>query len=225
MTKLHDLAWRFFGLVLPCTEDELKSAYRRAAKKLHTDVGGSKEAFIAMKDAYDALSKAPEILMMCHEDKRDRTTRGDLLSSLGLGLGPTINGRDCPSCDRKGYRTTQEIGYTKCSKCDGHGDIMLCRACYGSGLYTNPVNRKVPCRRCNAQGFRPSPKVKDSWTPSRARGAQGCPDCHATGRIEVSKPEFTYHTCGECNGTGEIKIYNPVILKGGLSQKQRREQR
>lgn len=48
--NLYDLARQHFGLDLPCTEDALKSAYRIAAKQLHTDLGGNKDAFIAFDE-------------------------------------------------------------------------------------------------------------------------------------------------------------------------------
>lgn len=222
----HDLALKHFNLQLPCTQDMLKSAFRATAKRLHSDVGGTDAAFVEMKAVYDQLCAAPGILVDVIDD-RERTFEGVLLSELGLGLGPTVNGRDCPRCERKGYTTTQYSYPEKCKRCNGHGDIMICRACHGSGQYTNPVGRKVPCRRCNAKGFWPAPKInpRNYWDVfmRRAPGAQGCPDCHATGQTQVMVNKFTYYKCGECNGTGEIKIYNPVILKNGLGNQRQRK--
>lgn len=232
--NLQQLAYQHFNLELPCTQDGLKSAYRIAAKKLHSDTGGTDALFIEMKKAYDLLCAAPEVITLSvlnsngFVDRRAMTFEGDLLSSLGLGLGPTINGKDCPRCDRKGFTTISKSYPEICTKCKGHGDIILCRACKGSGQYTNPVNRKVPCRQCDAKGYRPSPRITlVDWFGirgfKRAMGAIDCPDCGATGKTQKIIKQFTHYRCGDCNGTGEIKIYNPVIMKNGLyTQKQRK---
>lgn len=37
---------------------QIKSAYRKAAKKAHPDTGGSHEIFVRLKEAYDALLKS-----------------------------------------------------------------------------------------------------------------------------------------------------------------------
>lgn len=215
---LQDTARRYFAIDLPCTEAMLKSAFRSAAKRLHTDTGGDKDAFIAMKAAYDQLCESPSVVTD-HVDTRARTFQGDLLSDLGLGLG-MVNGKDCPQCDHKGYTVSQQLEFDTCPHCEGCGDVFFCQACRGTGQYTNPVGRKVPCRACHARGTRPAPRV-GFWMP--ARGARACPKCLGTGRVGKPTQKFTYYRCGECNGTGEIKIYNPVLLKNGLmTQRQRK---
>lgn len=53
-------AREYFDLSLPLKADELKSAFRAAAKRLHTDTSGderTKNKFIEMKSAYDFLVK------------------------------------------------------------------------------------------------------------------------------------------------------------------------
>jgi hypothetical protein len=44
---------RELGLTWPCTEAEVKTAWRRGAKERHPDHGGTNEGFIALKRAYD----------------------------------------------------------------------------------------------------------------------------------------------------------------------------
>lgn len=41
------------GLSYPCTKDDVKRAYKRLAKQLHPDSGGSHEKFIALNAAYE----------------------------------------------------------------------------------------------------------------------------------------------------------------------------
>jgi hypothetical protein len=46
--------FRELGLTWPCTEREVKAAWRRGVKLRHPDQGGSSPAFIAFKTAYEA---------------------------------------------------------------------------------------------------------------------------------------------------------------------------
>jgi DnaJ-class molecular chaperone len=238
---LVSLAAKFFLLALPCTEEDLKLAYKRAAKRFHPDMGGDPETFKQMRKAFDALIEAPEVLLVgSHTDKREKTIEGFLLNELGLGLGPTTNGRDCTNCDHKGYTTIHETVFLDCPKCEGHGDIMLCRDCAGTGLFTLKNKNQVKCRKCSGKGYWPCPKVEVPVSSYRGNpfgfgsiprsvlkrhhGAMGCPDCKASGQCKVPTNRYRHYRCGNCNGTGEIKIYNPVIIKGslGMTQKQRK---
>jgi hypothetical protein len=51
------------GLKMPCTIDDLRSAYRGLALQVHPDVGGDHEDFIELKDNFDA---AVEFLEECN---------------------------------------------------------------------------------------------------------------------------------------------------------------
>lgn len=51
----HDEAYRVLGVRPPFSADQLKSAYRKAAKKYHPDFGGSASDFIKAKEAFDLL--------------------------------------------------------------------------------------------------------------------------------------------------------------------------
>lgn len=46
------------GLAPGCSKDEIKRAYKRLAKKLHPDSGGSHEAFLKLDKAYRAAISA-----------------------------------------------------------------------------------------------------------------------------------------------------------------------
>lgn len=215
---------KYFTLDLPVTEHALKSAFRSAARRLHPDVNPlGAEDFKRMMQTYEAIIKAGLVVQSDAQvdDGRKRTTSGDLLSDLGLGLGPTINSRDCDQCHGEGYTASEDLRFIKCDLCTGCCYVFQCRACFGTGQFTQRNQKKVPCNRCKATGSVPAPSIVDFWRLP-PRGARGCPKCLATGRMGEGKKTFTYHTCGACNGKGEVKIYNPVILKGSLTQKQRK---
>ncbi|OPZ62718.1 MAG: Chaperone protein DnaJ [Candidatus Aminicenantes bacterium ADurb.Bin508] len=46
------------GVSWPCTQEEARAAYRRKAREVHPDAGGSSEAFVRLKAAYDRVTKA-----------------------------------------------------------------------------------------------------------------------------------------------------------------------
>jgi hypothetical protein len=48
------------NLAWPCTETDVKRAYRRLAKSAHPDGGGSQEKFLALQEAY------VQALQFCH---------------------------------------------------------------------------------------------------------------------------------------------------------------
>ena len=45
------------GLRLPCTTEEVKSAYRRRAEKLHPDRGGDRKKFLMLQRDFEAALK------------------------------------------------------------------------------------------------------------------------------------------------------------------------
>ncbi len=44
---------RSLGLTLPCTEEDVKEAYRHLAKKLHPDRGGSLHRFLLLQEQFE----------------------------------------------------------------------------------------------------------------------------------------------------------------------------
>jgi DnaJ-class molecular chaperone len=45
---------RSLGLDLPCTEIEVKQAYRQLAESLHPDRGGDRQRFMLLQDEFEA---------------------------------------------------------------------------------------------------------------------------------------------------------------------------
>src|SRR3990172_9352288 len=120
ITEAQRLGRLFFDLDFPCTQAQFKSAFRKAAKALHTDTSGqTQEKFVGMKDAYDVILETAKQVpgFFAADEGADpgsvpaflMTVDGTLLAGLGLGLGPTKNGTDCPDCQHKGY--TEQYGY------------------------------------------------------------------------------------------------------------------
>jgi DnaJ-class molecular chaperone len=224
MTDIRDRALRDLGIELPVMATALKTAYRAAAKRTHSDVGGSDEAFKRVNATYQAVIQSNLVLSDNGSvaNAALRTIDGILLSELGLGLGPLVNGRDCDECARKGYREQLDLEFTACNTCAGTGIARPCRACQATGQFTQRYGRKVTCRACAGLGYLPG-SLRNAWSMFGRLDAY-CPKCIGTGRMGKPNPRTLYYKCGACEGKGEIKIYNPVILKGSMSQAQRKRQ-
>lgn len=205
-TDVLDLAERVFSLKLPFTREELKTAFKREAKKLHTDISGgdTKEDFIRMKEAYDVILSFDEFFRADFSSNLI-TIEGIPLSQLGLGLGPMKNGRDCERCARKGYEEKRVPIYESvpCVMCYERG--VPCRPCQGTGKFTQARSKKVvTCRVCDG-------------TKYVMRKAH-CYFCGGTSYRQIPTERFrtVYHKCFECGGSGEIELFNPVLPKGRL---------
>ena len=67
-----------FGLQLPCSEEELKAAYRERVKRSHPDRGGDRRRFLKLQQHFEqALALVREEQSSAHETTRGRTTTYD----------------------------------------------------------------------------------------------------------------------------------------------------
>lgn len=216
-----------FCLSAPVAFEDVKKKYRKESKRLHPDIeGGSEEKFKALSNAFDGLKQLyqagsrlfdadPLGDEVADEDRPPsmprETVDGTPLSELGLGLGPTTNGKDCTDCDSRGYTITTEHGVAKCKKCKGSCQQpreFPCRACGGSRKFIQRRSRReVACRVCEGSGKFKHP-FQTEW----------CRNCHGTGRGSSEKIVRIYAMkCYSCKGTGETEVWNPVLPKGRLN--------
>lgn len=206
----NGMAYQFFGRLLPMTRDELKSSFRQACKRLHTDLSGTdgtRERFIQMKAFYDQLVELKVDWVFTDGAQVLRTRLGTPLSELGLGLGPSRNGRDCEFCNHKGYVEDKEDAYVKCTNCvSGWTHTNPCRRCRGTGNYTNKKGQVAgQCFSCKGTGY------------YKALFIQKCSECSGVGYKVGEKGRVVYTACYRCQGTGEVEVFNPVITKGRLA--------
>lgn len=214
MSEAAGLAFMYFGLILPTSEVELKKAYRKKAMETHPDRdGGNTELFKSVKAAYEKLSS--EYAMALGVIQIDgatmsifKTITGESLATLGLGLGPTQNGIDCPDCNHLGYRTFHDSHWGTCMECFGSKYVpqkFACRSCSGRGKIVTIDNKSVSCLPCNGTGQVAHHSKKSI-----------CPTCSGAG-ASYTRAGVAYHQiCWRCSGTGEIPILNPVLPKGRL---------
>lgn len=217
-----DLLRLHFGLDAPVAFEDVKKRYKQESRRLHPDAGGTAEHFRALCEAFNYLKRLYELgsdlfnaepAGSANGEQRSpkmprETVEGIPLSELGLGLGPTTNGRPCAHCEQRGYTVTKEHARGRCQKCSGSGrrpQEYPCVPCSGSGKFTQRrTGRVVDCLVCDGSGKRKHPFLVD-----RCSGCGGLGTIERVARIYAMK-------CWECKGTGEIKIWNPVIPKGRL---------
>ena len=195
--------YEVLGVSKGASDDELKKAFRKEAKKYHPDLHpGDKEAeakFKEVNEAYEVLSDS---------EKRQRYDQfghagvdpnfgagggggfgggfgdfGDIFSDIfgggfgGFGGGSRRNG------PRRGADVRQTV------------TISFEEAAFGCKKKIN-VNKQEKCSTCGGNGAKPGPSPET------------CPHCHGTGQIQTQQRTILGYmtnvtTCPHCNGTGK----------------------
>ncbi len=202
--------YEVLGVSRGASEDEIKKAYKKMARKYHPDLNpGDKtaeEKFKEVNEAYEVLSDA---------DKKARYDQyghagvdpnfgaggfgggfdgsfdfGDLGDIFGSFFGGGFGGgrRTNPNAPQRGESIRMSIA------------ISFEEAAFGCEKAV-PVERYETCDTCHGNGCAPgtSPEV--------------CPDCHGTGTVQVRRqtPMGVFATsspCPKCGGKGRI-IHQP----------------
>ena len=192
--------YEVLGVSRGASEDEIKKAYKKMARKYHPDLNpGDKtaeEKFKEVNEAYEVLSDA---------DKKARYDQyghagvdpnfgaggfGDLGDIFGSFFGGGFGGgrRTNPNAPQRGESIRMSIA------------ISFEEAAFGCEKAVT-VERYETCDTCHGNGCAPgtSPEV--------------CPDCHGTGTVQVRRqtPMGVFATsspCPKCGGKGRI-IHQP----------------
>ena len=213
--------YEVLGLSKGASDEEIKKAYRKLAKKYHPDLNpGDKESeskFKEVNEAYEVLSDS---------SKRSRYDQfghagvdpsygggaaggnpfgedfdiGDIFSSFfggGFGGGFSSRRQANPNAPRRGSDTKANISITfeeaakGCKKNVSFHSVEKCTDCNGSGA-------------------------------AKGTSAKTCPVCHGTGQSRITqRTPFgviqTAHTCERCRGLGTI-IENPCKKCSGTGR-------
>lgn len=175
-------------LTKSATQDEIKSSYRRLAKKWHPDVNpdNKEEAEKKFKDigeAYETLSDPQK------RSQYDNPNIGNPFSAFNFNWGNPNRAsqpRDILASLEIDLRLAATGGI---KKIEIEHDVS-CKACDGTGSATKS---RSDCKKCGGQG---------SLTETRKMGHMHisqttiCPDCKGAGDV----PEIA---CAKCNGAGE----------------------
>ena len=210
--------YEVLGVSKGASDDELKKAYRREAKKYHPDLHpGDKEAeakFKEVNEAYEVLSDS---------EKKARYDQfghagvdpnfgagggggfggfddfGDIFSNIfgggfgGFGGGARRNGPVRGADIRQVIDITFEEAAFGCKKNISVNKQENCPTCKGTGAKDGTA--PVTCKRCGGQGqIRQQTRTPLGYMTNITT----CPDCNGAGKV-VTDP------CRECRGTGKVR--------------------
>ena len=212
--------YEVLGVSKGASDDEIKKAYRKLAKKYHPDMNpGDKEAegkFKEVNEAYSILS-----------DKEKRA-RYDQFGHAGVdpnygagGPGGGFGGFDMGDIDLGdifgsffggggfggfGGGGARRNGPQKGESLRANLTITFEEAAFGCEKEIN-LNRTEECDACHGSGCEPGTT------------AETCPDCRGTGVVRVQQRTggFAFSStapCSRCRGTGKI-IHSPCKSCGG----------
>ena len=225
--------YQTLGVEKNASEDDIKRAYRKLAKKYHPDMNpGNAEAeqkFKEVNEAYGILSDA---------EKRSQYDQfghaafeaggagggagfggfggfdfGDIFSSFFGGGGG--GGRRNGPIDGEDIGARITIDFTEavfgCKKEVSYGRIESCADCNGSGAA--PGTSPERCSTCNGMG---QVTVQQRTPLGIMQSSRPCSACRGTGK-------FVKTPCKNCRGTGKVKITKKieVSVPAGIDDGQR----
>ena len=212
--------YEVLGVSKGASDDEIKRAYRKLAKKYHPDMNpGDKEAEAKFKEVNEAYS------ILSDSEKR---ARYDQFGHAGVdpnygagGPGGGFGGFDMGDIDLGdifgsffgggfggfgGSSSGRRNGPQKGESLRASLTISFEEAAFGCEKEIN-LNRTEECEACHGSGAEPGTT------------AETCPDCRGTGVVRVQQRTggFAFSStapCSRCRGTGKI-IHTPCKACGG----------
>lgn len=203
------------GVDKGATDQEIKKAYRRLARKYHPDVNDTEEA----AEKFREISLANEVLTD-PEKRRIVDMGGDPMEGpQGFGGGPSAGFGDIfeaffggggqrgprsrvqPGADALlRARITLEEAYLGVKKEVTVDTAILCDACTGTG--SKSKSKPVTCGHCHGQGS--IQEVQRSFL-GNVMTTRPCHVCRGTGEV-ITDP------CEKCSGDGRVKARKDLTV-------------
>ena len=220
------------GVPRTATEEEIKRAYRKLARRLHPDVNPSKEAeeeFKKISQAYDVLSDADK--KHAYDMGSDPYATGAAAFGQGFSFSDIMDaffggqaaggGRGPRSRTTRGQDALVRLDIDLADAVFGaQKDLTIdtavgCGTCHGAG--TQPGTGTRTCDVCQGQGQ--VQQVQRSFL-GQVMTSRPCVNCQATGQV-IEAP------CYECSGDGRVRTRRlGVLLRGhGLLRRLRGDRR
>ena len=225
--------YEVLGVSKTASDSEIKSAYRKLAKKYHPDMNpGDKEAEAKFKEASEAYA------ILSDADKRrqyDQFGHAAFDGGAGGGAGGfDFNGFDMGDIfgdifgdffGGGGRSRSANNGPMKGQNVRVSVHLTFEEACFGTEKEIE-LNIKEDCAKCHGTGAKPGTQPETCskgqvvFTQQSlfgvVRNVQACPDCHGTGKIIKDR-------CPDCGGSGyisrrkKISVSIPAGIDNGQS--------
>ena len=216
--------YEVLGVSKTATDAEIKSAFRKLAKKYHPDVSkeeNAAEKFKEVQEAYAVLSdpeKRKKYDQFGHSafqnngggaggfqgfDGFDFGDMGDIFDDILGGFGFSSNSRRSANGPRKGndvlYRMTISFDEAVhgCEKDIDLDTVDNCPNCHGEGGFNSKT-----CPECRGSGTISS-EQRTMFGSFLSKTT--CPECHGTGNMFEKK-------CPDCNGKGKIRKNKTITV-------------
>ena len=216
--------YEVLGVSKGASDSEIKSAYRKLAKKYHPDMNpGDKEAEAKFKEASEAYA------VLSDADKRRQYDQfghaafdggaggaggfdfggmdmGDIFGDIFGDFFGGGRSRSQSNGPMKGQniRTSVRITFEEaCFGVDKEIDVTLkeeCATCHGTGA--KPGTSPETCKKCGGKG---QVVFTQQSLFGVVRNVQSCPDCHGTGKIIKER-------CSDCGGSGYISKRKKILV-------------
>lgn len=180
------LAMQIMILEFPTDAGTLKRPRRSLAHQYHPDHReGDDTDFKRLSEAYAYIKEHAELFIESESSEYEiHMIDGTPLCELGLGLGPTTNGKPCDECAGLGHRPTLQPVRVPCGACEngwvdlhaaypkahGEGAKRCCFCCLGLGrrYESRPQGARMFCPTCRGTG---EIKLYNTVIPKGALGA------------------------------------------------------
>ncbi|MDD3392681.1 MAG: molecular chaperone DnaJ [Bacilli bacterium] len=194
--------YEVLGVSKSASQDEIKSAFRKLAKKYHPDVSKEENAAEKFKEAQEAYA------VLSDESKRKQYDQFGHAAFSG-GAGGNAGGYDFSGFDFSdifgdifgnsgfgdffgGGRTSKGSGRSKGRDSLMRMELTFEEAVFGTKKMIN-IDVMEECEECHGKG---------------GFGEKTCPDCHGSGSITTEQRTIlgsfmTKTTCPSCNGKGK----------------------
>ena len=199
--------YEVLGLSKGASDDEIKRAYRKMAKKYHPDVNkdpGAEESFKEVNEAYEVLSdpqKKATYDQFGHAGMDGANFGG---GAGGFGGFGGFNGADMGDIFGDifgdlfggGGRRRPNNGPMKGANVRAAVHITFEEAVFGCEKELD-LNLKDTCNTCHGTGAKPG------------TSPETCPKCHGSGQVVYTQQSMfgtiqNVQTCPECQGTGKV---------------------
>ena len=211
--------YEVLGVSKGASDDEIKKAYRKLAKKYHPDVNPGDQAaeakFKEVNEAYSILSdkeKRARYDQFGHAGVDPNYGAGGPGGGFGFDMGDIDLGDIFGSFFGGGFggfggsSSARRNGPQKGESLRANLTITFEEAAFGCEKEIN-LNRSEECEACHGSGCEPGTT------------AETCPDCRGTGVVRVQQRTggvafSSTAACTRCRGTGKI-IHSPCKACGG----------